>query len=115
LNCGVILHRFISALFSSMLSWVLPPNPSHLSLAHPEPQLPMQIAVLKETEAKGPYCSLVIAVVVAKDVLVFVAFSLNIELARTVGGWAACMSWWVRVRARARGGGGGGAAQGSSP
>ncbi|GAB4816047.1 hypothetical protein N2152v2_003093 [Parachlorella kessleri] len=40
------------------------------------------IAILKETEGKGPYCSLVMAVVVFKDVLVFVCFALNIQLAK---------------------------------
>ena len=44
----------------------------------------MQIAVLKETEGKGPYCSLVMAVIVMKDVLVFMCFALNIEFARVV-------------------------------
>lgn len=44
----------------------------------------VQIAVLKETEGKGPYCSLVMAVVVLKDVLVFACFALNIELAKAV-------------------------------
>lgn len=43
------------------------------------------IAVLKETEGKGPYCSLVMAVVVVKDVLLFAAFAVNIELFRAVG------------------------------
>ena len=43
-----------------------------------------QIAVLKEVEGKGPFCSLVMAVVVVKDVIVIVAFALNIELIRAV-------------------------------
>lgn len=38
------------------------------------------IAVLRETEAQGPFCSLVMAVVVVKDVLVFVAFATNLEI-----------------------------------
>ncbi|KAK9842202.1 hypothetical protein WJX81_000261 [Elliptochloris bilobata] len=42
------------------------------------------IAVLKETEGRGPYCSLVMAVVVTKDVLVFICFSLNVELSALV-------------------------------
>ncbi|GMH43563.1 hypothetical protein BSKO_11485 [Bryopsis sp. KO-2023] len=42
------------------------------------------IAVLREVEGRGPFCSLVIAVIVAKDVLVIVAFALNIELARVL-------------------------------
>ena len=45
-----------------------------------------KIAVLKEVEGKGPFCSLVMAVVVVKDVVVIVAFALNIELIRAVGG-----------------------------
>ena len=44
----------------------------------------MQIAVVKETGGKGPYCSLILAVVVMKDVLVFVCFALNVEFARMV-------------------------------
>jgi hypothetical protein len=48
--------------------------------------------VLKETEGRGPYCSLVMAVVVTKDVLVFICFSLNIELSALVrcddGAWS---------------------------
>lgn len=40
------------------------------------------IAVLKEVDGKGPFCSLVMAVVVVKDVVVIVAFALNIELVR---------------------------------
>lgn len=47
-----------------------------------------QIAVLRETEAQGPFCSLVMAVVVVKDVLVFVAFAANLEVVSTVR--AAC-------------------------
>lgn len=42
------------------------------------------IAVVRETAGKGPFCSLVMAVVVVKDVLVIVAFALNIEIARSV-------------------------------
>ena len=44
----------------------------------------VQIAVLKETDGKGPYCSLVMAVVVVKDVLLFACFAVNMELARAV-------------------------------
>ena len=51
----------------------------------------MQIAILKETEGKGPYCSLVMAVVVLKDVLVFVCFALNIQLAKAVG------FYWIKT------------------
>lgn len=58
---------------------------------------PVQIAVLKETEGKGPYCSLVMAVVVLKDVLVFVCFALNIELAKAVrASWAFCLARWLQ-------------------
>lgn len=49
------------------------------------PPLLPQIAVLKELEGKGTYCSLVMAVVVAKDVLLFAAFAINVELAAAVG------------------------------
>ncbi len=41
--------------------------------------------MLKEIDGKGPYCSLVMAVVVVKDVLLFAAFAVNIELFRAVG------------------------------
>lgn len=44
----------------------------------------VQIAVVKETGGKGPYCSLILAVVVMKDVLVFICFALNLEFARMV-------------------------------
>lgn len=43
------------------------------------------IAVLKETEGKGPYCSLVMAVVVVKDVILFATFAVNVELFKAVG------------------------------
>ncbi|KAK9793176.1 hypothetical protein WJX73_005312 [Symbiochloris irregularis] len=42
------------------------------------------VAVLRETDGKGPYCSLVMAVVVMKDVLVFICFAINIEYVRVV-------------------------------
>jgi hypothetical protein len=40
----------------------------------------LQIAVLKEMDAKGPFVSLVMGVVVLKDVAVIVLFALNMEL-----------------------------------
>lgn len=40
----------------------------------------MQIAVLKDMDAKGPFCSLVMGVVVLKDVVVIVAFAINMRL-----------------------------------
>ena len=46
----------------------------------------LQIAVLKELEGKGTYCSLVAAGVVVKDVLLFAAFAVNVELARALVG-----------------------------
>eukprot|EP01025_Chloroclados_australasicus_P062117 TRINITY_DN8157_c0_g2_i1.p1 TRINITY_DN8157_c0_g2~~TRINITY_DN8157_c0_g2_i1.p1 ORF type:complete len:450 (-),score=28.01 TRINITY_DN8157_c0_g2_i1:352-1677(-) len=42
------------------------------------------IAVLKELQGKGPFCGLVMAVVVVKDVFVVVAFSINLELVRSM-------------------------------
>uniref|UniRef100_A0A061RDT3 Sodium hydrogen exchanger n=1 Tax=Tetraselmis sp. GSL018 TaxID=582737 RepID=A0A061RDT3_9CHLO len=42
------------------------------------------IAVLKEMDARGPFTSLVMAVVVVKDVVVIMAFALNMEVARVV-------------------------------
>lgn len=44
----------------------------------------MQIAVLKEVDGKGPFCSLVMAVVVVKDVVVIMGFALNLEIIRVV-------------------------------
>ena len=43
-----------------------------------------QIAVLKETDGRGPYSSLIMAVVIVKDVLVFACFAVNIETSRVV-------------------------------
>ncbi len=43
-----------------------------------------QIAVLKEVDGKGPFCSLVMAVVVVKDVIVIIAYAINVELIRVV-------------------------------
>ncbi|GFR42291.1 hypothetical protein Agub_g3189, partial [Astrephomene gubernaculifera] len=40
------------------------------------------IAVLKEMDGKGPFCSLVMAVVVVKDVVVIIAYAVNVELIR---------------------------------
>lgn len=42
------------------------------------------IAVLQESGGKGPFCSLVLTVVIVKDVLTIVLFSLNIEMARVL-------------------------------
>ena len=44
----------------------------------------MQIAVLKETAGKGTFCSLIMAVVVVKDILVFCCFAINLELSTVV-------------------------------
>ena len=43
-----------------------------------------QVAILRETDGKGPYCSLVMAVIVVKDVIVFMCFAINIEFVRVV-------------------------------
>lgn len=40
----------------------------------------LQIAVVKEMDAKGSFVSLVMGVVVLKDVVVIVLFALNMEL-----------------------------------
>ncbi|PNW82300.1 hypothetical protein CHLRE_06g278189v5 [Chlamydomonas reinhardtii] len=40
------------------------------------------IAVLKEMEGKGPFSSLVMAVVVVKDVVVIISYAVNVELIR---------------------------------
>ena len=42
------------------------------------------MAVLKETEGRGPFASLIMAVVIVKDVVVFVCFAINIEMADVV-------------------------------
>ena len=44
----------------------------------------VQVAVIRETDAKGPFCTLVMSVVVIKDVLLFVCFAINVEFARVV-------------------------------
>ena len=44
----------------------------------------MQMAVLRETDGKGPFSSLTMAVVIVKDVVVFVCFAINIEIANVV-------------------------------
>ena len=59
------------------------PRPRRPACRAPPPRLP-QIAVLRETEGRGPFCSLIMAVVVVKDVLVFVFFAINVELIRMV-------------------------------
>ena len=40
--------------------------------------------MLKETEGRGAYCSLVMAVIVVKDVVTFLGFAINIELLQAV-------------------------------
>lgn len=47
-----------------------------------------QIAVLKEMGAKGPFSALVMGVVILKDVLVIIAFALNIQLVPVILGTA---------------------------
>lgn len=42
------------------------------------------IAVLQELDGRGPYCSLVMAVIVTKDVLVFILFALTIEAGKAL-------------------------------
>ena len=42
------------------------------------------MAVLKETDGRGPFSSLTMAVVIVKDVVVFVCFAINIEMANVV-------------------------------
>lgn len=43
-----------------------------------------QIAVMRESDARGPFCSTVMAVVVVKDVLLFVCLAMNLEFANMV-------------------------------
>ena len=51
----------------------------------------VQIAVMRETDAKGPFCSTVMAVVVVKDVLLFVCLAMNLEFANMVRQfWSNC-------------------------
>ena len=44
----------------------------------------LQIAVVRETDAKGPFCATVLAVVVVKDVLLFICLAMNLEVANMV-------------------------------
>ena len=44
----------------------------------------LQIAVVRETDAKGPFSSTVLAVVVVKDVLLFICLAMNLEFATMV-------------------------------
>lgn len=46
----------------------------------------IQIAVMRESDARGPFCSTVMAVVVVKDVLLFVCLAINLEFANMVSG-----------------------------
>ena len=46
----------------------------------------IQIAVIRESDARGPFCSTVMAVVVVKDVLLFVCLATNLEFANMVRG-----------------------------
>jgi Kef-type K+ transport system membrane component KefB len=45
------------------------------------------ISVIHEIKGSGPYCSLVMAIVIVKDVLVFLAFSLALNAAEQVIFW----------------------------
>lgn len=57
--------------------WLLRRRPPTRPRTH---ALLLQIAVLREIGGKGPYCSLVMAAVVVKDVVVFIAFAIIVEL-----------------------------------
>lgn len=48
------------------------------------------MAVLKETDGRGPFASLTMAVVIVKDVVVFVCFAINIEMANVVRTTSTC-------------------------
>ena len=50
----------------------------------------LQIAVVRETDAKGPFSSTVLAVVVVKDVLLFICLAMNLEFANMVGSCSGC-------------------------
>ena len=65
-------------------AWTLVHHTCSAALAPPA-FLGAQIAVLKETAGKGTFCSLVMAVVVVKDILVFCCFAVNLELSTVVG------------------------------
>lgn len=56
-----------------------------------------QIAVLKEMDGRGPFSALVMGVVVFKDVLVILAFSLNLQMVPALLGTAAAGAWRVVV------------------
>ena len=58
----------------------------------------MQMAVLKETDGRGPFASLTMAVVIVKDVIVFTCFAVNIEMADMVRRLTVrCMRLWNEV------------------
>ena len=55
----------------------------------------VQMAVLKETDGRGPFASLTMAVVIVKDVIVFTCFAVNIEMADMVRRLTVrCMCLW---------------------
>lgn len=58
----------------------------------------VQMAVLKETDGRGPFASLTMAVVIVKDVIVFTCFAVNIEMADMVRRLnVRCMRPWKEV------------------
>lgn len=57
----------------------------------------LQIAVLKETGGRGPYSSLVMAIVIVKDVVVFVCFAVNIEVSDVVRSTVAMLFHIIRA------------------
>jgi hypothetical protein len=58
------------------------------------------IAVLREMDARGPFCSLMMSVTVVKDVLVLLLFSVNVEVVQAVESAAAGFSGLPMLAAR---------------
>ena len=50
---------------------------------------------MREADARGPFCSTVMAVVVVKDVLLFVCLAMNLEFANMVRDSRVCYIAWT--------------------
>ncbi len=58
------------------------------------------IAVLREMDARGPFCTLVMSITVVKDVVVLVLFSINVEIVHALEAAAAAPSSLLLLAAR---------------
>eukprot|EP00891_Asterochloris_glomerata_P006082 jgi/Astpho2/6082/fgenesh1_pg.00084_%23_67_t len=96
ITTGLSICSFMAVFFTVLLLSPLLPMAKGLSAAQLEVLAALAgvlaiarspasaIAVLKETEGRGPFCSLVMAVVVVKDVVTFICFAINLEAASVV-------------------------------